>query len=708
MRKTLLTWLSVLVLLSTLLTACGPKATPTPTQEATQAATEETQAPTEEAKPTIKVGMVSDLGGIDDKSFNATSWKGVERAIKDLGIDGSYLESQQQTDYATNITQYIKQKADLIITVGFLLADDTAKFAKDNPDTNFAIVDYSYDPPIDNVRALTFAIDQAGFLAGYTAAAASKTGKVATFGGINIPPVAAFMVGFESGVEYYNQQNGKNVEVLGWSTADNNGVFVGNFESTDDGRRVAEEFLSEGADVIMPVAGPVGLGSAQAVKEHGNAWIIGVDTDWTVSAPEYKDIVLTSVMKNMDVAVYDTIKKVADPNFNGFHGETYVGTLENNGVGLSPVNEQAGLPADFSQKLDEVKQGIIRGDVKTGWSAYLQALSGQSAEPEYRHIKVGMVSDLGGIDDKSFNATSWKGVERAIKDLGIDGSYLESQQQTDYATNITQYIKQKADLIITVGFLLADDTAKFAKDNPDTNFAIVDYSYDPPIDNVRALTFAIDQAGFLAGYTAAAASKTGKVATFGGINIPPVAAFMVGFESGVEYYNQQNGKNVEVLGWSTADNNGVFVGNFESTDDGRRVAEEFLSEGADVIMPVAGPVGLGSAQAVKEHGNAWIIGVDTDWTVSAPEYKDIVLTSVMKNMDVAVYDTIKKVADPNFNGFHGETYVGTLENNGVGIAPVAKGAVSDDVLKELDVVKDGIIHGAIDTGWMDYLKGLSN
>ncbi len=708
MRKTLFSLLSVFVLLSTLLTACGQKATPTaaPTQEATQA-TEATQAPAEDTKPTIKVGMVTDLGGIDDKSFNATSWKGVERAIKDLGIDGSYLESQQQTDYATNITQYIKQDANLIITVGFLLADDTAKFAKDNPDTNFAIVDFSYDPPIDNVRGLTFAIDQAGFLAGYTAAAASKTDKVATFGGINIPPVSAFMVGFESGVNYYNQQNGKDVQVLGWSTADNNGVFVGNFESTDDGRRVAEEFLSEGADVIMPVAGPVGLGSAQAVKEHGDAWIIGVDTDWTISAPEYKDIVLTSVLKNMDVAVYDTIKKVADPNFNGFHGETYVGTLENNGVGLAPVSENAGLPADFSQKLDEVKQGIIKGDVKTGWSAYLQALSGQSAEPEYRHIKVGMVSDLGGIDDKSFNATSWKGVERAIEDLGIDGSYLESQQQTDYATNITQYIKQDTDLIITVGFLLADDTSKFAQDNPDTNFAIVDFSYDPPIDNVRGLTFSIDQAGFLAGYTAAAASKTGKVATFGGINIPPVSAFMVGFESGVNYYNKQHDASVELLGWSTADNNGVFVGNFESTDDGRRVAEEFLSEGADVIMPVAGPVGLGSAQAVKEHGDAWIIGVDTDWTISAPEYKDIVLTSVLKNMDVAVYDTIKKVANPNFNGFHGETYVGTLENNGVGISPIAKGAVSDDVLKELDVVKDGIIHGVIDTGWMDYLKSLS-
>ncbi len=329
-------------------------------------------------------------------------------------------------------------------------------------------------------------------------------------------------------------------------------------------------------------------------------------------------------------------------------------------------------------------------------------------ESGYRHIKVGMVTDMGGIDDKSFNATSWKGVERAIQELGIEGSYLESQQQTDYATNITQYINQKVDLIITVGFLLADDTAAAAKEHPDMNFAIVDFSYDPPIDNVRGLTFSIDQAGFLAGYVAAAATKTGKVATFGGINIPPVAAFMVGFESGVKYYNEKHGTNVEVLGWNTAENNGVFVGNFESTDDGRRTAEEFMSEGADVIMPVAGPVGLGSAEAVKQHGDAWIIGVDTDWTVSASEYKDIILTSVLKNMDVAVFDTIKMVASPDFEGFHGETYVGTLENGGVGIAPVAAGAVSDDVLQELEDVKAGIISGEIDTGWADYLASLSN
>jgi basic membrane protein A and related proteins len=328
-------------------------------------------------------------------------------------------------------------------------------------------------------------------------------------------------------------------------------------------------------------------------------------------------------------------------------------------------------------------------------------------QPATDEFRVGMVTDVGGIDDRSFNATAWRGIELAEEDLNVEGDYLESQQQADYAPNLTHYINQNYDLIVTVGFLLADDTAAFAQENPDVNFAIVDFAYAPPIENVRGLVFATDEAAFLAGYAAAAATQTGIVATFGGINIPPVSIFMVGFESGVNYYNQQNGASVQVLGWNTAANTGVFVGNFDSTDDGRRVADEFLSEGADIIMPVAGPVGLGSAEAAQQAGNAWIIGVDTDWTVSAPEYASIILTSVLKNMDVAVYDTIDMAAAPGFTGFGGETYVGTLENDGVGIASIAGGAVPANVQSELDQIRQAIINGEIDTGWDAFIGGLN-
>ena len=319
---------------------------------------------------------------------------------------------------------------------------------------------------------------------------------------------------------------------------------------------------------------------------------------------------------------------------------------------------------------------------------------------------VGMVTDAGGIDDASFNATSWVGVEMAVDDLGVAGSYLESTGPTDYAPNITQYLNQDTDLIVTVGWMLADDTATFAVENPDTNFAIVDFMYDPAIPNVRNLVFNTDEAAVLAGYVAAAASKTGKVATFGGINIPTVSIFMVAFESGVELYNEKNGTNVEVLGWDSAANTGVFTGNFDSTDDGRRIGEEMLAEGADVIMAVAGPVGLGTAQAILEHGDAWFIGVDTDWRMSASEYTDIILCSVLKKLDNAVFDSVQKAASPDFDGYGGEVWVGTLANDGVGLTTVAEGAVSDDVLKEIESIGKDVEKGDVNTGWADYLGSL--
>jgi len=322
----------------------------------------------------FKVGQVTDLGGIDDKSFNAGAYAGIEKAVADLKIEGKYLESTQQSDYAKNIQQYIDEDTDLIITVGFLLGVDTAIAAKANPETKFAIVDYAYpdcfgDPAdegktcgstteLANVLGLTFQTDEAAFLAGYAAAASTQTGKVATFGGINIPPVTIFMKGFEAGVAYYNAQKGTAVEVLGWNTAAGEGSFTGNFDSLDDGRSFAESFVQEGADIVMPVAGPVGLGSAAYCKETGSCKIIGVDVDWTVSAAEYTDIILTSVLKNVNVAVYDAIKAAKDGTFKG---GIYSGTLTNGGVGLSAVS---GASAELTAELEKLQADIISGAVK--------------------------------------------------------------------------------------------------------------------------------------------------------------------------------------------------------------------------------------------------------------------------------------------------------------------------------------------------------
>lgn len=342
MRKWVLTFITLTLLAS--LVACGPQPTP---------------------EKKFRAGMVTDVGGIDDKSFNATSWQGMELAKQELGVEIAYLESQQQADYASNITQFIDQGYDMIVTVGFLLGDDTKKFAEQYPNVKFAIVDFAYDPPIPNVLGLTFATDEAAFLAGYLAAGMTKTGKVGTFGGIKIPPVTIFMVGFEYGVNYYNQKHGTNVQVLGWSTAKDDGLFVGNFESTDDGRRAGEELIAEGADIIMPVAGPVGLGTAAAVKDHPGTMLIGVDTDWCISAAEYCSVTLTSVMKNMHIAVRDAIKMAKEGTFQG---GVYVGTLKNGGVGIAPFHEfDDDVPASLKAELEEIAKGIKDGKIDTGW-----------------------------------------------------------------------------------------------------------------------------------------------------------------------------------------------------------------------------------------------------------------------------------------------------------------------------------------------------
>jgi basic membrane protein A len=279
-----------------------------------------------------------------------------------LGIQGKYLESQQQTDYERNINAFLEEKCNVIITVGFLIGDATKAAAEQNPQQPFSIVDFAYDPAIPNVLGQVFNTQEAAFLAGYVAASATKTGTVATFGGLQIPTVTVFMDGFVLGVRYYNEQNSANVQALGWDPEAQTGLFVGNFESTDDGRRMGESLMDEGADIIMPVAGPVGLGTAAAAQQRGNVYIIGVDNDWTQTAPEYKDIVLTSVLKKMDVTTLQVVQSVIDGTFEG---GVVVGTLENKGVDLAPFYDLASMvPEQVQSELDTLRQGIISGEIK--------------------------------------------------------------------------------------------------------------------------------------------------------------------------------------------------------------------------------------------------------------------------------------------------------------------------------------------------------
>ena len=355
MSKKISMLLAMVMVATLVLSACAPAATAT-------------QAPTEAAPTTapatakLKGCLVTDVGGINDKSFNASAWKGLTDAQAKLGADVKYLQSKQQTDYEKNLQAYIDEKCDLIVTVGFLLGDATAAAAKANPSQKFAIVDYAYDPPMDNVLGLTFATDQAGYLAGYLAAGMSQSGKVGTFGGLQIPTVTIFEDGFYYGVQNYNKVHNTKVEVLGWDPVKQTGLFAGGFNDQDKGKQLAQNLMQEGADIIMPVAGAVGLGAAAAVKDSGKASLIGVDTDWTVTSPEYTSIMLTSVVKVIDVATYTAMEDVSKGTFKG---GVYVGTLENKGVAIAPYHDfDSKVPADLKAEVEKLQADIIAGTVK--------------------------------------------------------------------------------------------------------------------------------------------------------------------------------------------------------------------------------------------------------------------------------------------------------------------------------------------------------
>ncbi|MGZ8603687.1 MAG: BMP family lipoprotein [Actinomycetota bacterium] len=370
-------FLAVLAILAMVAAACSDDGEPGSDGETGGATGETTGETTGGELPGAGVVAceVTDTGGIDDKSFNATAFAGLEQAAAELGVEPNVLESQTQDDYGPNIQTFIDQGCDLVVTVGFLLGDATLAAAQDNPDQKFAIVDVDFfdseageDITLDNVKELTFATDQAAFLAGYLAAGMTESGIVGTFGGINIPPVTIFMNGFAAGIGKYNEDNDTDVQLLGWDTAAQDGTFTGDFENQDNGRRVTEDFISEGADIILPVAGPVGLGAAAAAQDAGNVQMIWVDTDGCVSAAEYCPLFLTSIMKNMNIAVFDSIASVVNGDFTG---GLYSGTLENGGVGLAEYHEfDSAVPQELKDAITELQAGVIDGSVSVDPADY--------------------------------------------------------------------------------------------------------------------------------------------------------------------------------------------------------------------------------------------------------------------------------------------------------------------------------------------------
>jgi basic membrane protein A len=308
------------------------------------------------AKPAIKAAMVTDVGGLGDKSFNDLSWAGLEKAKADLGIEIKVLESKQIADYESNLTQLANAGYSPIFAVGFLMTDAVSKESTALPGTNWAGIDIFFNEPPKNVVGLNFKEQEAGYLAGIAAGLATKdtfdsrlnaANTIGFVGGMPIPPVQKFEAGFVAGAKSVNPD----VKVVS--------LYAGKFDDQAKGKELGLTLIANGCDVVFAAAGQTGLGTLKACQEK-KALFIGVDADQFLTVPGSGDVMLTSAVKKVDNAVYQTLKQTVDGAFPG--GQNLSFGLKEDGVGLAPWH-------DFDSKVPQaIKDAVAKGteDVKSG------------------------------------------------------------------------------------------------------------------------------------------------------------------------------------------------------------------------------------------------------------------------------------------------------------------------------------------------------
>ena len=289
-------------------------------------------------------------------------------------------------------------------------------------------------------------------------------------------------------------------------------------------------------------------------------------------------------------------------------------------------------------------------------------------------FKIGLITDVGGVNDGSFNQSAWEGLEKAGEELGVEVNYLESATDADYQPNMETFVDEDYDLIISVGYMLADATREAAEANPDTKFAIID---DPSIDlpNVTSLMFKAEQASYLVGYVAGLTTKTNNIGFVVGMTNETMNQFGYGYCAGAIDANPD----ITVQQFN--------ANSFADSATGKTMANTAITNGADIVFQAAGATGLGVIEACQEAG-VYAIGVDSDQSSIAPK---TVLTSAMKRVDNAVYDAVQELIDDKLEGGV-QTF--DLAAGGVDIAP-SQDLISDDVIKAVDEVKEKIISGDV-------------
>lgn len=289
-------------------------------------------------------------------------------------------------------------------------------------------------------------------------------------------------------------------------------------------------------------------------------------------------------------------------------------------------------------------------------------------------FKIGLITDVGGVNDGSFNQSAWEGLEKAGEELGVEVNYLESATDADYQPNMETFVDEDYDLIISVGYMLADATREAAEANPDTKFAIIDDS-SIGLPNVTSLMFKAEQASYLVGYVAGLTTKTNNIGFVVGMTNETMNQFGYGYCAGAIDANPD----ITVQQFN--------ANSFADSATGKTMANTAITNGADIVFQAAGATGLGVIEACQEAG-VYAIGVDSDQSSIAPK---TVLTSAMKRVDNAVYDAVQELIDDKLEGGV-QTF--DLAAGGVDIAP-SQDLISDDVIKAVDEVKEKIISGDV-------------
>ena len=319
----------------------------------------------------LKIGLVTDTGGVNDKSFNQSAWAGVQKAAKEFGWEAKFIESKQPTDYEKNIDQFATEKYNVIISVGFLMGDATAVKAVQYPNLKFAIIDNAYFPtkgakPCDdtkkdcysdgglkNVTSLMFQEDEVGFLAGVLAAGMTKSGVVCTVSGMEIPPVVRFVVGYQNGAKWIKSDIKQPLN-----------VYIPSFVDPAKGKETGQSMIGQGCDVVFGVGGNTGNGGLLAAKEKG-LMAIGVDVDQYLTYPEVKDALISSAAKNVDAAVYNYLSTVKGGTSKA---GILTANLKNGGVGLAPYHDwDSKIPAAVKDKIKAATEDLKAGKIQTGY-----------------------------------------------------------------------------------------------------------------------------------------------------------------------------------------------------------------------------------------------------------------------------------------------------------------------------------------------------